>query len=883
MKIIYDIRDKVDVLLVLLVLPLLGLVFAGRPIIADYIEFPPLTQYVKHPGFSWLVFAVLAVIIVSVIIPFLIRVLTAQKRVPAAILMPHPAFPWWGWTGLVFLIGAWILAWSRFSWFEPLQIFTFSPLWFGYIIIVNALAYRRQGSCMLLNRPWTLAALFLISAGFWWFFEYLNRFVQNWYYQGINQIGAFEYVVFATLPFSTVLPAVLSTYELLETFPRLSAGLDDFIRLRVGHPRPVAFMVFIISCVALTGIGVWPNLLFPMLWLSPLFIITSYQALRGQPTIFSRIAAGDWRRIWLLGLAALICGFFWEMWNYYSLAKWQYSVPFVERFRIFEMPLLGYAGYIPFGLECAVIAELILKPKETPEPVTPPFHSRFLTRPALINVSIHVNALIVAWVALYFFIIPGCIVMHDLADKAFRGPEIPKIAWRIHRDLASRYEKYARDRVASGIAARLNRFDVPSTEWPMFGSVYYLWATESLQAAWEKDHLLSVQPPCVYARGSIEAAVDLVLDPVHHTWVREHWGNDYLHTQNVFFRTLLIAAITSHEKLIGDGRHRALLRDQVDTLAAELDASPYGVLEDYPGECYPVDVFAAMACIKRADNVLGTDHSAFLARAVRGFQGNMLDERGIIPWFIDNYQTGSHSAPSRGTGNSYILIFAQELWPDLAKRWYDLYDKYFWQDRGWAAGFREFPKDLPGKEFTYDVDSGPIVSGFSPAANAFGLAAAKINGRLDHVYTLASQVLVASWPLPNKSLLGTKILSNPAHAPYLGEACMLFLLAQHPAPGLEIKTGGHVPIFVYIGYLFYFGIGGLLLFGALRMVWMWRRDHAKRLVPFQNLQFGLWVALLAGGFVLLLYGYTIIGIIAMLASQVLPKVSPAQNEGRLII
>jgi len=375
MKLLHGIRDKVDILLLLFILPLLGLLFAGRPMVMGYIEFPPLTQYVRHAEFSWLVFTVLAVVIVGVISPFLIKCLTAQRRVPVGPLMPRLAFPWWGWAGLVFLVGAWVLAWSRFSWFESLQIFTFSPLWIGYIIVVNALTYRRSGNCMMLKRPWAFAALFLISAGFWWFFEYLNRFVQNWYYQGINQITAFEYVVFATLPFSTVLPAVLSTCELLETFPRLSVCLDDFIKLRVGHPRPVAFMVFVISCFALTGIGVWPDLLFPVLWLSPLFIITSYQAMRGQPTIFSRIAAGDWRRIWLLALAALICGFFWEMWNYYSLAKWKYSVPFVERFHIFEMPILGYAGYLPFGLECAVIAEFIMKPKETPLPSTLPAQS----------------------------------------------------------------------------------------------------------------------------------------------------------------------------------------------------------------------------------------------------------------------------------------------------------------------------------------------------------------------------------------------------------------------------------------------------------------------------------------------------------------------------
>ena len=58
-------------------------------------------------------------------------------------------------------------------------------------------------------------------------------------------------------------------------------------------------------------------------------------------------------------LAALICGWFWEMWNFFSLTKWEYRVPFVNRFQVFEMPLLGYAGYLPFGLECAVIGNLL--------------------------------------------------------------------------------------------------------------------------------------------------------------------------------------------------------------------------------------------------------------------------------------------------------------------------------------------------------------------------------------------------------------------------------------------------------------------------------------------------------------------------------------------
>jgi len=333
--------------------------FAGQPI-AAYLEFPPLTRYVVHAGFSWTAFAFLGAMIAGVATIFIAHCLKAQGQASLARPAMRRPFPWWGWVGLVFLACAWILAWTRFDWFAGLQPFTFTPLWLGYILVVNAWSYCRKGQCMLIDQPRFFASLFALSAGFWWYFEYLNRFVQNWYYEGISQFTAFEYFMFATLPFATVLPAVLGTAGFLETFPRLGAGLDRFWRIRLNHSKPVALAVFILSCLTLLGIGVWPDMLFPLIWLSPLLMIVSWQAVNGQPTTFSGVSAGDWRKICLLALAALICGFFWEMWNYYSLAKWKYSVPFVERFRIFEMPVLGYAGYLPFGLGCAVFAEFIL-------------------------------------------------------------------------------------------------------------------------------------------------------------------------------------------------------------------------------------------------------------------------------------------------------------------------------------------------------------------------------------------------------------------------------------------------------------------------------------------------------------------------------------------
>jgi hypothetical protein len=49
------------------------------------------------------------------------------------------------------------------------------------------------------------------------------------------------------------------------------------------------------------------------------------------------------------------------MFNFYSLARWQYSIPYVQVLHLFEMPILGYAGYLPFGLECGLIIGLVFK------------------------------------------------------------------------------------------------------------------------------------------------------------------------------------------------------------------------------------------------------------------------------------------------------------------------------------------------------------------------------------------------------------------------------------------------------------------------------------------------------------------------------------------
>lgn len=493
-------------------------------------------------------------------------------------------------------------------------------------------------------------------------------------------------------------------------------------------------------------------------------------------------------------------------------------------------------------------------------------------RPAAI-ISV-VNALIVAGFALYCFLLPGLLMVWDLSDARWRQPAgIPRAVWRVHRNLTPKYERWARDRIASGVAAHLELYDVPSTEWPMFGSVFYLAATEELQNEWDRDPSRSRRAPRDYARGAIEAATDLVLDPVHHTWVKQHWGKNYLHTENVFFRAMIIQALTSRQRLLRDGKHLDVLRDQVETLAADLDRSRHGLLDDYPGECYPIDVFAAIACIRRADAVLGTDHSAFAQRALRGFSVPYLDERGLVPFTVE-LPSGKPDGPSRGIGMSYVLIYAPELYPELARQWYNLYEKCFWQDNWLASGWREYPRDLAGKQWLMDPDSGPVIKGFSPAGCAYGIAAARVAGRYDHAWTLAAQALVTGWPLPGNGWAGAKLLSaiSRDHAPYLGEVNLLFIYTQPSRPGAPIVTGGHFTFLVWLGLGIAWGGGALLVWLAVRQI----RRAGSRQAPYERVQFALWCALFVVAVILALTGQTRAAWIALLATQFLPRYRAAK-------
>ncbi len=321
---------------------------------ATWGRFPP-PQSAGVPGFSWLVFLAGVALAAGIVAWYAAPRRFGFREVPAPPRTPRAAYPAWFWPGMVVCLVSWAVAWGLIP-AGPLARFAFVPQWWGFILALDGVVYRRTGGVsMVARRPGGLLAIAGVSCVSWYFFEYLNYFVgSNWYYPHDALFSQAGYLLWFGLAYTTVLPSIFTVYNLLTTFPplrvRFAAGP------RVALSRRGWERVLALGLISLALLIVWPAPLFPVLWLSPLMVVAAALMLTRRWTPFTSLERGDWSPLALIALACAINYFVGELWNYYSTAEnpnfWKYDVPYVNDPKLFEMPVLGFFGYLPFGVLC---------------------------------------------------------------------------------------------------------------------------------------------------------------------------------------------------------------------------------------------------------------------------------------------------------------------------------------------------------------------------------------------------------------------------------------------------------------------------------------------------------------------------------------------------
>jgi len=247
----------------------------------------------------------------------------------------------------------WFLAiWGRALGAEPFTSWLYHFAWWPLLLFLDGLLLRLTGRSRIWENPGDFLRLAFFSVTVWLIFEVFNLWLLNWRYVNMEPHIWLRWPSYA-LAFATVLPAVLLAADVLAA---LGLGAAFHGRPRRFGPWQPVFLLLGVACLTLPFQA--PRYAFPLIWLAFFFLLDPLLELMTGDSLTRRLIAGERQRHLCLLAAGLLCGVWWELWNYPSLAKWVYTLPILNFGKIFEMPILGYLGFMPFALECALMYQL---------------------------------------------------------------------------------------------------------------------------------------------------------------------------------------------------------------------------------------------------------------------------------------------------------------------------------------------------------------------------------------------------------------------------------------------------------------------------------------------------------------------------------------------
>jgi hypothetical protein len=192
---------------------------------------------------------------------------------------------------------------------------------------------------------------------------------------------------------------------------------------------------------------------------------------------------------------------------------------------------------------------------------------------------------------------------------------------------------------------------------------------------------------------------------------------------NGLYLSHLNIVLGAYEKIVGDGKHKALNEKISRHLAQSSLASKTKHVASFPNNAarWPADQTATLYSIHLFDPQLAE-------APIREFFAWM-DQHGTAnePMLPKSEVTGRHatSALPRGCALSFMVRYIAAFAPERARALWVRYRDAYTVELGVVIGLREWP---PGVDRKADIDSGPIVRGIGVAASGFGIGAARAVG-----------------------------------------------------------------------------------------------------------------------------------------------------------
>jgi hypothetical protein len=277
---------------------------------------------------------------------------------------PAHRFPRYGSLGLVILLLTETAVFcgrspglGGFPWWQITALTT--PLcWWGYILVVDAWLFRREGTSLLTGNPELFVLECILSVGFWCLFEAYNRLMPGWRYDRLPYDLSVRFLGYA-VSFATIMPGMFLTCHCLQSYrafskvrgPRIGWGSAS-----LNFSMGIGGLFCILPPFAPEQAR---GYLWAFVWMGWFFLLEPVNYRRGLPSIYRDWERGDLSRTLRLFATGAICGALWEFWNMWAYTKWVYIFPVGQNWKFFEMPLVGFLGFLPFALEYFVLFHFV--------------------------------------------------------------------------------------------------------------------------------------------------------------------------------------------------------------------------------------------------------------------------------------------------------------------------------------------------------------------------------------------------------------------------------------------------------------------------------------------------------------------------------------------
>ena len=311
----------------------------------------------------------------------------------------------------------------------------------------------------------------------------------------------------------------------------------------------------------------------------------------------------------------------------------------------------------------------------------------------------------------------------------------------------------------------------------------FTWALFGLASA----HVAMQLPAGDPRRPIVEQFALEAVEHVNSQKARRTFVADMRPSYGAFYRSWLLYLQSMVVRALGPARvSREWLHEferGCEAFATALEESTSPFLCSYPGAAWPADTAVGVAALAIHDQVLPPRYTELIARWISRARRYVAPELQALSHAADP-ETG---APRQGVRGSSLALMSRVLVdadPAFAREQYSVLRRAFMGEVLGIPGVREYPTGYTGRG---DIDSGPIILGFSGPAVVVGMGSAMAHGDRAAARRVLCLIEVAGVPMEWRGRRSYGFGALP-----IGDAFLAWARST-PAPVTTAGSGGPWP------------------------------------------------------------------------------------------